>query len=105
MCTANSLLLAAPVLLAQAAEEVAEREPLIERLDPPTRARVTLALAGLILLGVLMIGITWLVFRMIRGRIRDHQRIVEKQRKRTVDADDWAKKPLVAKLDETADEA
>jgi hypothetical protein len=97
--------LIAVILLAQAADEAGEREPLIERLDPPTRARVILALAGLVLLGALMIGITWLVFRMIRGRIRDHRRIVEKQRQRAVDADDWAKKPLVGKLGEAHDDA
>lgn len=90
-------------LLAQAAND-ADREPLIERLDPQTRARVILALAALLLLGALMIVVTWLVFRMIRGRIRDHQRIVDRQRQRAVDADDWAKKPLIPPAAEAVEE-
>jgi hypothetical protein len=78
---------------------------LLERLDERTRGKVLLALAGLMLLGALMIGLTWLTFRIIRRQIREHQRIVEKQRHRTVDADDWAKKPLVPPASGTVDEA
>lgn len=81
-----------------------EREPLIERLDPQTRARVILALAGLLLLGALLIGLTWLVFRMIRWRIRDHQQLVEKQRRRAVNPDDWATKPLAPPAGEAIDQ-
>ena len=78
---------------------------LLERLDERTRGKVLLALAGLILLGALMIAVTWLTFRMIRGRIHDHQRIVERQRQRAIDADDWAKKPLVPRAGEVVDES
>jgi len=40
--------------------------PLILRLDGATRAKVLAALAGLIILGFLMIALTWLGARMTR---------------------------------------
>lgn len=78
---------------------------LLDRLDVNTRGKVLLALAGLIMLGALMIGLTWLTFRMIRRRISDHQQIVAKQRQRAIDADDWARKPLVPPASEVVDDA
>jgi uncharacterized protein YneF (UPF0154 family) len=101
----NRMLLSLAAVLAwQSPDVLAKRDPLIERLDPQTRARVILALAGLLLLGALLIGGTWLVFRMIRCRIRDHEQIVEKQRRRAVNQDDWAKKPLAPPAGEAVDQ-
>jgi hypothetical protein len=47
------------------AEEV-PKKPLILRLDGATRAKVLAALAGLIILGFLLIVLTWLGARMTR---------------------------------------
>jgi hypothetical protein len=104
MFSVDPLLIASTVLAWQSAQPAGEREPLIERLDPQTRARVILALAALVMLGALMMAMTWLVFRIIRGRIRDARLVAEKQRRRTVDADDWAKKRLVPRSGEAIDE-
>lgn len=70
-------------------------EPLIRRLDPTTRGKVIFALAGLLMLGMLMVALTWLMFRMVWYRIREADRIAQKQRQRVIDEDDWARKPLV----------
>jgi hypothetical protein len=50
-------------LLAQAA---AEKQPLLLRLDGATRAKVLAALAGLVMLGFLLVVLTWLGARMTR---------------------------------------
>ncbi len=47
-----------------AAEEATK--PLIMRLDGATRAKVLAAFAGLIILGFLLIGLTWLGARLTR---------------------------------------
>jgi hypothetical protein len=50
------------ILLAQDAAQ----KPLIMRLDGPTRARVLAALAGLVMLGFLMVVLAWLGGRVAR---------------------------------------
>jgi hypothetical protein len=82
------------VVLMQAVAFGQEQRTLINRLDPKTRGKVILALAGLVLLGLLMIVLTWLTFRIIRGRIRHAQELADHQRARHGDDDDWARKPL-----------
>jgi hypothetical protein len=73
---------------------IAQQRPLIDRLDPKTRGKVILALAGLVMLGLLMIVMTWLTFRIIRRRIKHAQDIADRQRRTGRDEDDWSKKPL-----------
>ena len=55
------ILLILPLLLAEEASK-----PVIMRLDPGRRATVLAAIAGLIILGFLMIVLTWLGARMTR---------------------------------------
>jgi hypothetical protein len=50
------------ILLAQDAAQ----KPLIMRLDGATRAKVLAALAGLVILGFLMVVLTWLGGRVVR---------------------------------------
>ncbi len=71
-----------------------ETQPLIERLDERTRGKVILALAGLILLAFLLMGLTWLAFRVVRRRIHEARQVVEKQRGKSSDDEESARKPL-----------
>lgn len=82
----------APWLLAQQAE------PLIRRLDPPMRAKVLAALAGLIILGMAMIALVWLGGRATKR----YMGILPKSRRRgpDINPDDWAQKPLIPPLDD-----
>ncbi|MCA9119088.1 MAG: hypothetical protein H6822_23295 [Planctomycetaceae bacterium] len=75
-----------------------QTEPLIRRLDPQTRAKVLAALAGLIILGMAMIALTWLGGRATKR----YMGISPKSRRREsdLDPDDWAQKPLVPPLDD-----
>ena len=70
-----------------------EEEPLIDRLDETTRAKVILALAGLVMLGVLMMGLTWLAFRMLRKQFRRTEDVIRRQNS-SPQEDDWTRKPL-----------
>lgn len=80
------------------AENYTEPEPLIDRLDDHTRAKVILALTGLVFLGVLMMAMTWLAFRSLKGLFRRTDAVIERQ-KHNGSEDDWAKKPLADKGD------
>lgn len=51
-------------LLAQ--EQTAKTQPLLMRLDGATRAKVLAALAALVILGFLLVTLTWLGARMTR---------------------------------------
>ena len=75
------------------ADVALEEERLINRLDEPTRAKVILALAGLTMLGVLMMGLTWLAFRMLRRQFRRTDELIERQKDTPSDVA-WANKPL-----------
>ncbi|WP_425616387.1 hypothetical protein NA78x_000033 [Anatilimnocola sp. NA78] len=52
------------LLLAQ--EQVQQKQPLLMKLDGPTRAKVLAALAALVMLGFLLVTLAWLGARMTR---------------------------------------
>jgi hypothetical protein len=74
------------LLLAQAAETA------FERLPPATRARVLAALAGLIILGMALVLLTWLGARATRRYMRIGQS--SRPSATVLDQDDWARKPI-----------
>jgi hypothetical protein len=74
---------AVPLLLAQ------EKQPLIQRLDGATRAKVLAALGGLVILGFALVLLTWLGGRVTRRYMRGPQRY--QPPKAPLD-DDWIKK-------------
>ena len=78
------------------AEETPTQQRLIDRLDPQTRGKVVLALAGLVMLGLLMMGLTWLTFRSLRRQFRNTDEIIQRQQVKP-DDDDWARRPLAEK--------
>ena len=49
-----------------AVAEAQQKQPLIKKLDGPTRAKVLAALAALIILGFAMVALTWLGARVTR---------------------------------------
>ena len=65
-------------------------KPLLQRLPPVVRARVILALVGLVMLAVLTTTMIWLVGRYWRRQIRKPLPPVHPHQ------DDWASKPLVS---------
>ncbi|MCA9267712.1 MAG: hypothetical protein KDA41_04550, partial [Planctomycetales bacterium] len=54
----------------------------------------TLALAGLVLVGALLLSLTWLAFRMVRRNIQISRQVAERQGPTRVDDDRWSRKPL-----------
>ena len=66
-----------------------EKQPLIQRLDGATRAKVLAALGGLILLGFALVLLTWLGGRVTRRYMRGPQRYQPPQ---SLPDDDWIKK-------------
>jgi hypothetical protein len=69
---------------------VAEQaEPLLMRLDPQRRAKVLMALLGLVLVGVALIVLAFLGGRYLRRVIKQPIRAT-----RPGD-DDWSRKPLI----------
>ena len=80
------------------ADTSTEPGPLIDRLDDHTRAKVILALTGLVFLGVLMMLLTWLAFRSLKGLFRRTDAVIERQ-KNAGRQDDWASKPLADNSD------
>jgi hypothetical protein len=97
------LLVGATPLLSWAEEESPAR-PLIQRLDEPTRAKVLSALAGLIILGLAMLALTWLGARVTRRYMNSATRY-RPPRRTDADLDDWARKPLVKELTDAEDKA
>lgn len=71
---------------------LAAQERLLERLDPETRARVVIALAGLTMLGLLLVLLVWLGARMTRRYINRADRPGEKRG--LSGEDDWYRKSL-----------
>ena len=65
-----------------------QAEPLLKRLGPETRAKVLMALLGLVLVGLGLVALIWLGGRYMRR--------VAGQRSRPTDRheDDWYRKPL-----------
>jgi hypothetical protein len=80
----------AQIVFAQAAEQ---KKPLIERLDDPTRTKVLAALAGLVILGCLLLALVWMGARFTRRYMNSSPTYVPPQRT-PLDLDDWARKPL-----------
>ena len=67
-----------------------QAEPVIQRLDPATRAKVLAALAALVILGfALMFFASWAA-----RATRRYMQMGRKPQKTVIDRDDWAKKPL-----------
>jgi len=67
MVTCESFVQLSPLLLA--AEESAE--PLLERLDPPRRAAVMMAILGLVITGVALVACVMIGGRWVRRMARD----------------------------------
>ncbi|MCI0360590.1 MAG: hypothetical protein L0211_19100 [Planctomycetaceae bacterium] len=82
---------AAVVLPAAAAWADPAPQPLIKRLDGPTRAKVLAALAGLVILGFGMVALAWLGARMTQRyrNSKPYHRPTPRPGEH-----DWAKKPL-----------
>lgn len=78
----------AVVLFLLAAEETSK--PLILRLDGGTRAKVLATLAGLIILGFLLIALTWLGARMTRRYMGPKLKPLSSAPARD---DEWARPP------------
>ena len=78
---------AAPLLAAE------EKQPLLKRLDPATRAKVLAALAALLILGFTMIVLIWLGGRFTRRYINLDSR---RRQQPPPNPDDWAAKPLAS---------
>ena len=72
----------------------AEGRPLIQRLDPATRAKVLAALAGLIILGFAMVLLTWLGGRAARRYMGSRSAGDRRSRRSDSQEEDWANKPL-----------
>ena len=69
-------------------------QPLLNRLDPPTRAKVLAALAALVILGLAMMLLTWLGGRATR-RYMNQYSPPPRSESSTFKEDDWATKRLV----------
>lgn len=77
-------------------------QPLVRRLDDPTRAKVLAALAGLVILGFAMVLLAWLGARIVQ-RYR-HGAACFRSTPRPGEHD-WARKPLhAAEQDERPDD-
>jgi hypothetical protein len=79
------------LLLAQAPEAPRFQ---IERLDPPTRAKVLAALTGLIILMIGLMLLAWMGARWARAYGRHTPLSFERRQKHPLDGDDWAGKPI-----------
>ena len=73
-----------------------EAQPMIDRLDPPRRAMVLAALAGLTILGFALVALAWLGARATRRYMNagPHGR-----RSSKIDQDDWSKKALQSEVE------
>ena len=86
----GALVVQASLALAQGAEK---KGPLIGRLDDQTRTKVLAALAGLVILGFLLLALVWMGARLTRRYMNSSSRYVPPKRT-ALDLDDWARKPL-----------
>ena len=77
-----------------------DRRPVLQRMSPEQKAKVYVALSTVIFLGAFMIFMVWLGARATRRYIRHESvRRPTPPLRRGVDEDDWAKKPLVPRVD------
>lgn len=67
----------------------------LNRLDGPTRAKVLAALAGLAILGLGMMALTWLGARVTRRYMFPLSIKPKRLRSSAPPLDDWAAKPLI----------
>jgi hypothetical protein len=67
----------------------------LERLDGPARARVLAVFAGLIILGLGMMALTWLGARVTKRYMHPKSHKPVRRRSSAPAQDDWASKPLV----------
>jgi hypothetical protein len=79
------------LVLLQAAAWADVPQPLIKRLDGPTKAKVLAALAGLIILGFGMVALIWLGARVTQ-RYRQGSSVFRPTPR--PGEHDWARKPL-----------
>ena len=80
-------------LLILAAEDA--KQPLILRMDGAMRAKVLAAIAGLIILGFLLIALTWLGARMTRRYMGPKLKPLSSAPARD---DEWARPPVAEEL-------
>ena len=78
---------AASAPLLSAAEEKAQ--PLLVRLDPQSRAKVLMALLGLVLVGIALVAMTIMIGRQVLRMARTSHGPTPRHE------DDWYRKPLV----------
>lgn len=84
-----------------AVTERPRRRPLLERIGPQRRAKVLSALAGLVILGLGMIFLTWLGARATRRYMNREPILRQKPPDATpLREKDWAEKPLGSPFDE-----
>ena len=69
-------------------------QPLLQRLDPATRAKVLVGLAGVLLLGLVGILLVWLAGRVARAYANRTSAVRPRWLRADLREDDWAKKPL-----------
>jgi hypothetical protein len=87
MVSLPSIASAVPFILAQ--NEKAE--PLLLRLDPQTRAKVVMALLGIVLVGIMLVTLIMIAARSVLRAARATRGPTRRGE------DDWYRKPLVPK--------
>ena len=70
-----------------------QKQPLIKKLDGPTRAKVLAALAGLVILGFAMVALAWLGARVTRRYMKGTSYLRPTPRP---ERSDWSPQPLKA---------
>ena len=79
--------------------DAADKQPILMRLDPASRAKVMMALLGLVVLGAALVLMVWVGGRYMRRIAR------ERPKPTPLHSDDWAKKPLAPGEPESGDDA
>ena len=69
---------------------------ILQQLDVETRAKLLLALAGLVVLGLAMMTLTWLGARATRRFVKQSDILVRKRSGKGSREHDWSEKPLVS---------
>lgn len=69
-------------------------------LDPKDRARMLVAVTSLALMSVFLIGLAWVMLRMVRRYIDRSSQAASSIEKPRLKADDWADRPLVPNAEE-----
>jgi hypothetical protein len=74
------------------------RQTMLEKLDPPTRAKVLMALLGLVILGFGMMLLAWLGARFARRYRQGPAKPAPSKETPPLNEDAWWKKPVSADL-------